>query len=235
MTSVNKGIAFARVTSKCRKGDVWSYSLSNGSAIYVKTDTLKLGQWYFFELKLNAYKQLEYVSHKEVAKQEGDEFALRLKNLQQHADRAVAMWNKSTAAQKAVIAKSLGCGLAGIGAASFAADAAGTLLFEGLGGVLSGGTSLVISGALATISIIQYEEAKAAVSLQTAAIKEYKKAQKAYTKWLNRLCPLAYEELDVIDPEIQSLVLQIKKMIADFEWGDLWSSSDEINLNYAAA
>lgn len=235
MTKVTEGIAFARVTSKAPRRRSYSYTLSNGSTIYSKTDCLQLGQWYFFHLRMNIHKQLVHVSNNPVTKQEGEEFALKLKNLQQYADKAVVLWGKASQAEKAVIAKSVGCALTGFGAASFACDAIGSLIFEGLGGVLSGGTSLVISGALATISAIQYEEAKTAVKVHTAAIQEYHKAKNTYAAWLCRLCPIEYLEMDVLDPEIQSLVLRLKKMVTDFEWPSIWNGSDEINFNFATA
>ncbi len=237
MSKVIHGLAFARVTS-CSKtrANKFSYSLSNGTTVIMAKDRLCLGSWYFFHLRVTAANHYEYVSHQLISKQDGEEFALKQRNLEQYAAKAEAAWSSLEQADKAVIAKTLGASLSGVAAAGFLADAATTIAVEGLTGIATGGLSLVFGGCLGVISAIAWEDRVNAVKQQKTAINTYTVVQKQYERWLNRLCPMKYMDLEVLDPQLESLVLRMKKVFTDYQWSDICGTSQRpLTFNLATA
>jgi len=237
MSTAINGLAFARVTSYCKtRAGKHSYSLSNNTTVILDNNDLSMGNWYFFHLKLTATKQYAYVSHFAVSKKDGEEFALQQKNLQQYAAKAEAAWSSLEQADKAVIAKTIGTALSGTAATGFLVDAVTTIAMEGLTGVATGGLSLFFGAGLAVVSAISWEERCKAVKQQALAIDNYKVCQSAYTRWLNRLCPVAYMPLTPIDPELQSFVLRMRKVFTDFQWSDVTGARvREMSFNLATA
>ncbi len=237
MSKATNGLVFARVTSYCKtRAGKHSYSLSNNATVILDNNNLCIGEWYFLHLKVTAAKHYAYISHQLVSKQDGEEFALKQRNLEQYAAKAEAAWSSLEQADKAVIAKTLGASLSGVAAAGFLADAATTIAVEGLTGVATGGLSLVFGASLGIISAIAWEDRVNAVKQQKTAVNTYTVIQKQYERWLNRLCPLSYMALDVLDPQLESLVLRMQKVFTDYQWSDVCGTSDRpLTFNLATA
>ena len=237
MSKATNGLVFARVTSYCKtRAGKHSYSLSNNATVILDNNNLYIGEWYFLHLKITAAKHYAYISHQLVSKQDGEEFALKQRNLEQYAAKAEAAWSSLEQADKAVIAKTIGTALSATAAAGFLIDAATTIAMEGLTGVATGGLSLFFGAGLAVVSAISWEERCKAVQQQQAAITNYMTAQLAYTRWLNRLCPVDYMPLTPLDPELHSFVLRMRKVFTDFQWSDVSGTRvREMSFNFANA
>lgn len=235
MSNSETGLAFARVTSKCKKAGKFYYSLSNGTNTVLEQDQLELGQWYFFHMKASPLKTLQYISHRAVTKQEGEDFALRLQNLEQCATKAADAWNKLGKVKQQVLAKEISMAMTGAAATGFFVDAAATVVTEGLLGIGTGGVSLLFSGGLAALTYFQYEQYKETLKVEIALMTEYHKSAANFRRYLYRLCPEEYMNLDAVDPQISCVLVRMKEVIRGFDFSDLVNGQSTVSYNYSAA
>ena len=235
MTNVESGLAFARVTSKCKKAGKWHYSLSNGTNTVLADDRLNLGQWYFFHLKASPLLTLQYISHRSIPEGAGEDFALKLQNLEQCAVKAADAWSKLTKVKQQVLGKEISMTLSGVAATGFFVDAAATVAAEGLLGIGTGGLSLLFSGGLAALTYLQYEQNKDALKVEIGLMNEYQKAAVNFRRYLYRICPDEYLSLDTVDPQINCVLVRMKEVIRGFDFSDLVNGQQTVSYNYAAA
>jgi hypothetical protein len=237
MSKVSNGLAFARVTSYSKtRAAQHSYSLSNGTTVILKSPDLCLGEWYFFHLRVTAAKHYAYISHHLVSNPEGEFLAFKQKNLEQYSDKAVKTWQSLKQSEKAILAKTLAGTISGVAAAGFLVDAATTIAVEGLTGLATGGLSLIFGASLGIMSAISWEDRAKAVEYHKYQIDYYLKTQRLYTQCFKGLLPDIYRDLDILDPELESLVLRMKKVFTDFSWADLAGTTTRpLSFNMATA
>ena len=126
------GVIFGRVTSKgagtkdcLAAGKPFVYTFSTGTKFYTKAD-LKPGAWYFVKTQVNDFGIQTAISYKPLPKAEGEEMHGLLR-VEDHSYDTERMW-KNSGKKTAIVARTLGMGLTGLGAAS-----AGVAAIEGLG------------------------------------------------------------------------------------------------------
>lgn len=237
MSNAYTGLHFAKCESvtPCRKGYKFGFS-DNAEFFDDSSDTFKAGKWYFLELKTTNWETYEYVSHAEVSEVTCEELQLRIRNLEQWAIKAEAAWDSLESAQKAVIAKSLGCALAGAAAGGFLIDAAGTIAAEGILGIATGGLSLLFGGALGVVSAIAWEERVAAVANEKHCIEMYNNVATNFQRFVIKSCPDQYDGLPILDPQLCSTVLRIQKIFSNYTLSNLVGSNNEpLSFNLATA
>ena len=87
--TVSTGLIFARVQSKDKKQRNnqrgWDYMLSNGAVMFLPNPNLKVGSWNFFEVKMDHFKTMHYVSHCPLSTSDGEDTDRQLSDLKLQA------------------------------------------------------------------------------------------------------------------------------------------------------
>jgi hypothetical protein len=238
MTKSKHGLVFARVTSKAtgtrsaRKG--WDYSLSNGCRMFLSSDDLCLGKWYFFEMEMDSFKNLKYISHHMLDTNSAQAIDADIQLMKKLSHDVVRMWRSLEDADRQIFMRHLGIGLTGLGAASATATGVASLLTEGLFGAATGGLSLVVGGALAGLTYLQYEERKSALEKRMQLFTKYQNRRSLLARALIRAVPNQYAHLDCFDPQVQAIVTRLSMIIKDFDFQKFCQVNDD-TYEYAYA
>ena len=245
MTSPNstRGLVLARVTTKVKGSfmhpDKWVYTTSTGHKLRFSEDCLDLKQWYFFEMETHKLTQkTKLVSCEKVNTDLAERMGVAIWDLQLASSRVAQSWEALDANERAVVLKTLGCVGAGVGSIPFlwggTEAVIGSLAGESILGVATGGLSLAFGAGLATISYLQYEELQKSLKAHTQIFKTYREHRDILARLLNRIVPLKYEGLPMLDPEFQGIVKYLHAVIDNFDASLLWNMTDE-NYEYAVA
>lgn len=238
MTKSKRGLVFARVTSKAtgtrssRKG--WDYSLSNGCRMFLSSDDLVLGKWYYFEMEMDKLKNLKYISHYMLDTDKAQAIDADIQLMKKLSHDVVRMWRSLEDADRQIFMRELGIGLTGLGAASATATGVASLLTEGLFGFATGGVSLLVGGALAGLTYLQYEERKSALDKRLKQFSQYKLRRSLLARALIRTVPNHYAHLDCFDPQVQAIVTRLAMIIKDFNFQQFCQLNDDC-FEYAYA
>ena len=239
------GVIFGRVTSKgagtkdcLAAGKPFVYTFSTGTKFYTKAD-LKPGAWYFVKTQVNDFGIQTAISYKPLPEADGEEMQRAYAELKTTAHEAEKMWKRLGKEDRMIVARTLGMGLTGLGAASAglgAAEGIGAFLFEEclLSGV-TGGLSLVIGGVLAGLTVLQYEERKEALAFHMNTIEAYNRLRKRLSDQLAMHLPAQYRTLQPLDPQAVSIVGHSKYFISNFSWQDLLKSNPEEDYEFSFA
>lgn len=239
MTKSPRGLVFARVTSKAtgtrssRNG--WDYSLSNGCRMFLSSDDLVLGKWYYFEMEMDNLKNLKYISHYMLDADKAQAIDTDIQLMKKLSHDVVRMWRSLEDADRQIFMRELGIGLTGLGAASATATGFATMLTaEGLLGAATGGVSLLVGGALAGLTYLQYEERKSALEKRLQQFSQYKLRRSLLARALIRTVPNHYAHLDCFDPQVQAIVTRLGMIIKDFDFQQFCQLNDD-GFEYAYA
>ena len=235
--SIKTGVIFGRVTSKAKNtrssNGGWDYSISNGSRLTLKTDDLCMGKWYFFEVSKDILENYQYVSHCLLNTDEAVSTDQRIEELLKSSIKVVKSWKSLQSSDRQILMREVGIGLTAAGAASAGCSGLFTMLAaETVGGFLSGGVTLLVSGGLATISYLQYEERKEALSLKTRQLSEFRRLRSRFVRSMYKMTPSQYDHLDCWDPQITSIVTRMKGMINNFDVSQFFETEDS-NYQYS--
>jgi hypothetical protein len=241
MTNSN-GLIFARVQSKGKavrnNYNGWDYKLSNGATMFLPNPNLKVGSWNFFEVKMDAFKNLHYVSHCPLSVEDGKAMDTELAVLKQQANEVNQFWRKLEDHERACLMKEIGIAVAGIGAGAAALSgitAIGTAIAtECALTALTGGVSLFVAAGLAGISYCQYEELKKSLAIKMQTVDVFNKKRERFATSLQKHVPTEYKSLEVFDPQVDSLVTRLKLIFDDFDFTDLFTEN-ESGLNWYGA
>lgn len=239
MTKSKRGLVFARVTSKAtgtrssRKG--WDYSLSNGCRMFLSSDDLVLGKWYFFEMEMDSFKNLKYISHHMLDTNSAQAIDADIQLMKKLSHDVVRMWRSLEDADRQIFMRELGIGLTGLGAVSATATGFASMLAgESILGGLTGGLSLVVGGALAGLTYLQYEERKAALEKRLQLFTKYQNRRSLLARAIIRAVPNQYAHLDCFDPQVQAIVSRLSMIIKDFDFQKFCQLNDD-TYEYAYA
>jgi len=241
MTNTN-GLIFARVQSKDKyqrnnqRG--WNYTLSNGAVMFLPNPNLKVGSWNFFEVKMDNFKNMYYVSHCPLSIEDGKTMDTDMAILKQQSHEVNQFWRKLEDHERACLMRELGIALTSVGAvgatisgvtaigAAIAAECALT--------AITGGVSLLIAGGLAGLSYCQYEELKKSLALKMQTVELFNKKRERFANSLQQHVPTEYQSLQVFDPQVDSLITRMKLIFEDFDFTDLFTEN-EADLNWYGA
>ena len=238
----NHGLIFASVKSKTqvKRNDIrgWDYLLSNGATMFLPNPNLQIGSWNFFEVSMDRYKNMSYVSHCPLVTKDGESVSQTITELKLASHEVSQFWTKLEAKERACIMRELGICLTGVGSASAAiggATAIATAVAEEcLFSALTGGLSLVISGGLAGLSWLQYEELKKALDDKMKTVSVFRSKRARLATLLDIHCPAQYKHLPAFDPQVQGLATRMRLIFEDFKVTDLWEE-DEDSLEWSMA
>ena len=242
LMSTSTGVIFAKVKSshKVQRNGVrgWNYYLSNDAVMFLPNPNLKIGSWNYFEVRMDAFKTMHYVSHCPVGDLDGKLIEKHYQELKFQANQVNKFWRQLSDQERHCMMTMLGIGLSGAGAATMglgAATAIGTAIAEEcLLSAVTGGLSLVVSGGLATISYLQWEELKKKLAAKKVTVEALRIARERYADLLHDHCPFQYKSKVAYDPQVTSLVHRLKLIFDDFEVNDLWQMDDS-NLTWYGA
>ena len=230
------GVILARATSKSKKLDVWSYSMSDGNTLRMGSDNLELGSWYFVEVYKDAFEVSHYVSHSALSTSDAEGLADEIRDMQIATLDVVKVWNHLCKADRIILLRDLGIGLTALGAVSATASGISSLFFaESVLGALTGGASIVLGAGLGIVSYLQLEERKEALLLHKAALKKYMDRKNIVARMMLRHMPTKYVYLPCYDPAITSIVTRTKVMIKNFDFNEFLNFGSNENLDFNLA
>ena len=237
--SSTTGVIFARVKSKekATRNDIrgWDYKLSNDAVMFLPNPNLKIGSWNYFEVRMDAFANYHYVSHCPLSVAEGEEMERRQAELKYLAAQVNKFWRDLDNQERACMMRELGIGLTAAGSVSAAVSGVAALFAEeAIFGAMTCGLSLAISGALAGLSYLQYEELKKSLAAKMVTTNALRRARDKYADLLHDLCPFQYRGKHAFDPQVSGLVLRMKLIFENFDAKDLWELNDD-NLTWYGA
>ena len=241
MTNTN-GLVFARVLSKekTRQNNQrgWNYSLSNGAVMFLPNPNLKVGSWNFFEVKMDNFKTMYYVSHCPLSIEDGKTMDTDMAILKQQSHEVNQFWRKLEDHERACVMRQLGFGVAAASSALALYGGAATIgtavATECLLTALTGGITLAIGLGVAGISYCQYEELKKSLALKMQTVELFNKKRERFANSLQQHVPTEYQSLQVFDPQVDSLITRLKLIFEDFDFTDLFTEN-EADLNWYGA
>ena len=240
--TVKTGVVLGRVTSKAKgtraAGKGWEYTTNIGSTFCLPKDDLLVGRWYFFEVSTDALKTYHYKSHSLLETNNGKGLDDDIQLLKKLTHDVVRMWKSLEDADRQIMMRELGIGLGAAGAASAAATGlygiAEAIAAESLLGCATGGLSLVIGGALAGFTYLQYEERKSALAKRQQQLARFLQRRTLFARQMVRLMPSQYMHLEVMNPEVQSMAIKLRDMVANMDIHQFFST-DQSTWNWAGA
>lgn len=236
MTTPKHGVVLARVTSKVKGSfndpNKWIYTLNTGHKIRLDKDVMKFKQWYMIEMKVDdlTLKQTA-VSFEPVDHDAAERLGVTLADMSLAVEKAVAEWKQLESTDRTIVMQTLGMGAAAVaGGAAMFGGACGLLeavAAESLLGVCTGGASIAVGAAFAGLSYLQYEQRKETLSRQIKAVKKYRSCRNVLARRLARIVPPKYEHLMLLDPEFSGICTQLRMMIDNFDFKQLFDLNDD--------
>ena len=206
--------------------------------MFLPNPNLEIGSWNFFEVRKDVFQKMHYVSHCPLAKADGEAVQRQHAELKYLSHQVNKFWRQLSDQERQCMMNMLGIGLSGAGALGMgisAATALGTAVVEEcLLTAVTGGMSLLFSGALAGISYLQYEELKKKLAAKATTVESLRVARERYAVSLKAHCPPRYYGRTAFDPQVTSLVHNLQLIFNDFTVTDLWQQDDD-NLNWYGA
>jgi hypothetical protein len=237
--STKTGLIFARVQSKSKAQrnnfNGWDYSLSNGASMFLPNPNLKIGSWNFFEVSMDKFKTMHYVSHCPLSTEDGTTLDNDIALLKQQSHEVAKFWRELEQHERECIMRELGIAtsaLFAVGAGVAGVSAIGTALAtECLLTAATGGLSLILSAAVAGGAYLQYEQLKERLEAKTSATDLFNKKRERFALSLQQHVPDEYSSLELFDPQVQTLVKRLQLIFEDFDFIDMFFD-DESDLTW---
>lgn len=233
------GMVFGRVTTMERAkypyGTV-KYTISDGSTFFGSNLDLKVNEWYFFEVQANAVLQYKYVSHRPLTQTQNESLHQAQSDLALAANEAVRVWRQMEREERALFLQAIGIGTTGTLAATSAVNAIGSFMAEeAVLGAVTGGFSLLFSGAMAAATYLQYEARKEAVLQNARTIEHFHFKRKLLSDKLALHTPMEYRHLVPLNPQVNAIVTRTRLMITNFNLEDLIKAQPEPDYQFNLA
>ena len=233
--SYDTGVILARATSKAKKLDIWSYSMSDGHTLRMADDSLKLGSWYFIEVYKDSFQVCHYVSHSPVLNAEAKELADEVSQMKMLSHKTVSMWEKLSVYDRNILASECAIGITATASAATTLTGIGTTLAaESILGALTGGVSIAIGAGLGYLSYNSYKTRLDLLKDQKTLLDSYIAKQRILSRLMVRHMPAKYMFKPCYDPAITEVVTLVKVMIKNFNFQEFLnfgnSSTQEFNL-----
>jgi len=240
--ATSNGLIFARVQSreKAQRNNQrgWDYKLSNGALMFLPNPNLKVGSWNFFEVTMDHFKNMYYVSHCPLSIADGIDMDSQMADLKKQAHEVNQFWRKLEDAERACLMRELGIALTSVGAVgatiSGVTAIGAAIASECVLTACTGGISLLIAGGLASISYLQYEELKKALASKMQTVDLFNKKRERFAKSLTLHVPDEYSSLEIFDPQVESIVTRMRLIFEDFDFTCLFFEN-ESDLNWYGA
>ena len=129
---------------------------SNDAVMFLPNPNLKIGSWNYFEVRMDAFKTMHYVSHCPVSEADAGALEKYYQELKFQANQVNKFWRQLSDQERHCMMTMLGIGLSGAGVATMglgAATAIGTAIAgECVLSAVTGGLGFIFTGAFWLVS-----------------------------------------------------------------------------------